>query len=144
MLPAARLTDNHLCPMWTGVVPHVGGPVIPPNALKVLIGKLPAARVGDMLVCAGGPDTILTGAPTVLIEGKPAARLTDLTAHGGVIVAPGCPLVLIGGPTPPAPPPAPPPPDGMTPDEVQFMQSGKTPDELAKYKADKVAKAKKK
>jgi uncharacterized Zn-binding protein involved in type VI secretion len=29
--------------------------------------------------------------------GKPAARLTDMTAHGGLITAPGCPTVLIGG-----------------------------------------------
>jgi len=29
--------------------------------------------------------------------GKPAARLGDSTAHGGVITGPGCPTVLIGG-----------------------------------------------
>jgi uncharacterized Zn-binding protein involved in type VI secretion len=29
--------------------------------------------------------------------GFPAARLTDPTVHGGIIVAPGCPTVLIGG-----------------------------------------------
>jgi uncharacterized Zn-binding protein involved in type VI secretion len=29
--------------------------------------------------------------------GMPAARLTDLCAHGGVITGPGCPTVLIGG-----------------------------------------------
>ncbi len=143
MLPAARLTDMHVCPMWTGVVPHVGGPIIPPNALKVLIGGLFAARIGDMLVCVGPPDVIATGAFTVLIEGKPAARLTDLTVHGGIITAPGCPTVLIGGGAPPAPPPPPPPPDGMTPDEVKFMQQGgKSPDDLAIYKAEKAAKKK--
>lgn len=28
---------------------------------------------------------------------QPAARLTDTTAHGGFIMGPGCPNVLIGG-----------------------------------------------
>lgn len=94
--PAARLTDMHTCPMVTGVVPHVGGPVSGPGAPTVLIGSLPAARVSDMLVCVGPPDVIAKGSATVLIGGLPAARLGDQTAHGGVIVL-GCPTVLIGG-----------------------------------------------
>ncbi len=66
--PAARITDMHTCPMVTGVVPHVGGPILPPGSPTVLIGGLPAARVGDMAVCVGPPDTILPpGCPTVLI-----------------------------------------------------------------------------
>jgi uncharacterized Zn-binding protein involved in type VI secretion len=60
----------------------------------VLIGGLPAARIGDMLVCVGPPDVIATGSPTVLICGSPAARIADMTAHGGVIVV-GHPTVLI-------------------------------------------------
>ena len=95
MLPAARLTDMHTCPMVTGVVPHVGGPIVAPGAPKVLVGKLPAARIGDMLTCVGPPDTIVSGVPTILIAGQPAARITDLTAHGGVIVS-GWPTVLYG------------------------------------------------
>jgi uncharacterized Zn-binding protein involved in type VI secretion len=82
--------------MVTGVVPHVGGPIIPPCAPKVLIGELPAARVGDMLTCVGPPDAIVQGSKTVLIGGQPAARMGDMTAHGGVIVK-GEPTVLIGG-----------------------------------------------
>jgi uncharacterized Zn-binding protein involved in type VI secretion len=82
--------------MVTGVVPHVGGPILPPCCPTVLIGGLPAARVGDMAVCAGGPDVIAMGSFTVVIGGQPAARLGDLTAHGGVITAPGCPTVMIG------------------------------------------------
>lgn len=93
---AARITDMHVCPMVSGVVPHVGGPVLPPGSINVLIGGLPAATVGDMLVCAGGPDTITLGSSTVLINNKPAARLGDMTAHGGSIVA-GCLTVNIGG-----------------------------------------------
>ncbi|HVK17140.1 MAG TPA: PAAR domain-containing protein, partial [Fimbriiglobus sp.] len=93
-LPAARITDMHVCPMWTGVVPHVGGPILPPACITVLTVGLPAARLGDMAVCAGGPDVIAFGSPTVLIGGMPAARMTDITAHGGVIVM-GAPTVLI-------------------------------------------------
>ena len=93
-MPAARITDLHVCPMVTGIVPHVGGPIAGPCAVTVLIGGLPAARIGDMLVCVGPPDVIATGSPTVLICGSPAARIADMTAHGGVIVA-GHPTVLI-------------------------------------------------
>ncbi|CCE23629.1 PAAR domain-containing protein [Methylotuvimicrobium alcaliphilum] len=97
MFPAARVTDMHVCPMVTGVVPHVGGPILPPGTPTVLIGNLPAAKVGDMATCVGPPDTIVKGSSTVLICNMPAARLLDNTAHGGVIVGPGCPTVLIGG-----------------------------------------------
>jgi uncharacterized Zn-binding protein involved in type VI secretion len=93
--PAARLTDMHVCPMVTGVVPHVGGPILAPGAPNVLIGGMPAARVGDMCVCVGPPDTIALGSFTVLIGGQPAARLGDMTAHAGSIVV-GLPTVLIG------------------------------------------------
>ncbi|MGC1272728.1 MAG: PAAR domain-containing protein [Planctomycetaceae bacterium] len=136
MLPAARITDMHTCPMWTGVVPHVGGPIMPPGGPTVLIGGMPAARMGDMVTCVGPPDTIASGVPTVLIGGKPAARMTDLTAHGGVIMA-GCPTVLIGGAAPPAPPPPPPPPDGMTPEEVEFMKQGNSEADLQKMRDEK-------
>jgi uncharacterized Zn-binding protein involved in type VI secretion len=62
----------------------------------VLIGFMPAARVGDMAVCVGPPDVIAKGSATVMIGFMPAARIGDNTAHGGVIVA-GCPTVMIGG-----------------------------------------------
>ena len=99
MPPAARLTDMHTCPMVTpGLppVPHVGGPISGPGAPTVLIGSLPAARVGDMAVCVGPPDSIVQGSATVMIGGMPAARMGDATAHGGSIVL-GMPTVLIGG-----------------------------------------------
>jgi uncharacterized Zn-binding protein involved in type VI secretion len=92
--PAARLTDMHVCPMVTVLVPHVGGPILAPGAPTVLIGGLPAARVGDMCVCVGPPDVIALGSFTVLIGGQPAARMGDVTAHGGAIVL-GYPTVLI-------------------------------------------------
>lgn len=138
MLPAARITDMHVCPMFTGVVPHVGGPILPPAAPTVLVGKLPAARIGDMVTCVGPPDVIASGVPTILISKMPAARMTDLTAHGGVIVV-GCPMVLYGGAAPPAPPPPPPLPEGMTQEEADFMKTGKSEEDLAQFRADNAA-----
>jgi uncharacterized Zn-binding protein involved in type VI secretion len=81
--------------MVTAIVPHVGGPILPPGYPLVLIGGQPAARMGDMAVCVGPPDVIVMGSPLVQIGGQPAARLLDPTAHGGLIVM-GFPLVLIG------------------------------------------------
>lgn len=97
-MAAARSTDMHTCPMVIPgpvPVPHVGGPIMPPGEPTVMIGGMPAARVGDMATCAGPPDTIAMGSTTVLIGGMPAARMGDTTAHGGSIAA-GCPTVLIG------------------------------------------------
>jgi uncharacterized Zn-binding protein involved in type VI secretion len=94
-MPAARLMDMHVCPMVTVLVPHVGGPILPPCAITVLTGGMPQARVGDMAVCVGPPDVIALGSFTVLVSGMPAARLGDMTAHGGAIVM-GLPTVLIG------------------------------------------------
>lgn len=99
MPPAARITDFHECPMVTpGVppIPHVGGPILPPGKPTVLIGKLPAATVGSMLVCVGPPDCIAKGSATVMIGGMPAARIGDTTAHGGTILL-GDFTVMIGG-----------------------------------------------
>ncbi len=95
MPPAARITDMHTCPMVTGIVPHVGGPIIM-GSPTVLTGSLPQARVGDQAVCVGPPDVIVRGSATVLANSMPAARMGDNTAHGGVIVL-GMPTVIIGG-----------------------------------------------
>lgn len=96
MPAAARLTDMHACPLSTGQVPHVGGPITGPGAPNVLINGMPAAVTGDMAVCVGPPDHLVKGSATVLINGKPAARMGDTTAHGGSIVV-GSPNVMIGG-----------------------------------------------
>jgi uncharacterized Zn-binding protein involved in type VI secretion len=99
MPPAARLTDMHTCPLVTpGLppIPHVGGPVIGPGVPTVLIGKLPASVVTDQCTCVGPPDVIVKGSATVLIGGRPAARVGDTTAHGGIIAV-GCFTVIIGG-----------------------------------------------
>ena len=94
--PAARVGDMHVCPMVTGIVPHVGGPILPPGGITVLIGGLPAARATDMAVCVGPPDVIVKASMTVLTVGLPQARIGDMTAHGGNIVL-GCFTVLVGG-----------------------------------------------
>ena len=96
MPPAARVSDMHTCPLVNVLVPHVGGPILPPGCPTVIIAGLPAARVGDLLTCVGPPDTIAKGSLTVQIGFMPAARLGDLTVHGGVIIV-GCPTVEIGG-----------------------------------------------
>ena len=94
---AARITDMHTCPCVSpGPVPHVGGPILTPGGPTVVIGGLFAATVGSSCVCVGPPDSVVKGSATVMICGKPAARMGDSTAHGGVIVA-GCPTVIIGG-----------------------------------------------
>ncbi len=96
MTMAARAGDMHVCPMVTGTVPHVGGPALPPGEPTVLIGGMPALRLGDMLTCTGPPDTVIMGSATVTIGGMPAARMGDSTAHGGTLIL-GAPTVMIGG-----------------------------------------------
>lgn len=98
MPPASRIGDMHTCPMVMPGTPPVPhvGGPIISGCPTVLIGGQPAARVGDMAVCVGPPDVIAKGSATVIIGGMPAARIGDNTVHGGVIVA-GCPTVIIGG-----------------------------------------------
>lgn len=93
-MPAARIGDMHTCPMVTGLVPHVGGPIAK-GMPTVLTCSMPQARVTDIAVCVGPPDMIVKGSATVLVGSLPAARIGDMTAHGGVIVM-GAPTVLIG------------------------------------------------
>lgn len=93
--PIATKGSMHVCPMVTGTTPHVGGPVIGPGSPNVLINGKPAALMGDMVACAGPPDTIAQGEPTVLINGTPVATQGCLTAHGGSITV-GEPTVLVG------------------------------------------------
>ena len=102
MPPAARLTDMHTCPMVTGVVPHVGGPIIPPVAMTVMIDFLPAATMTSQAVCVGPPDMVIMGSTGVFINYLPAARLGDPTEHGGVIVL-GAMNVMIGETGAPSP-----------------------------------------
>jgi uncharacterized Zn-binding protein involved in type VI secretion len=95
MPPASRMTDMHVCPMLTGPVPHVGGPIIA-KGVTVITAMMPQATATDQAICVGPPDVIAMGSTTVLVGGKPAARMGDQCAHGGKIVL-GCPMVMIGG-----------------------------------------------
>lgn len=94
-MPASRIGDMHVCPAFTGPVPHIGGPIVL-GCFTVLTGSIPQARMTDLCVCVGPPDVITKASATVLVQSLPAARLGDMTAHGGVIVV-GMPTVLIGG-----------------------------------------------
>lgn len=97
MPPAACIGDLHVCPMFSGPVPHVGGALAPAGPRTVLVGGRPAATQGDLAICATGPPAqIALGSATVLINGRPAARVGDMTTHGGRISGPGCPQVQIG------------------------------------------------
>ncbi|MDB5692070.1 MAG: hypothetical protein JWO81_1133 [Alphaproteobacteria bacterium] len=67
--PAWRAgSDTHVCPLFDGPKPHVGG-VVAKGSATVLIAGLPAARQGDAVVEAGAPNMIAMGLPTVLIGG---------------------------------------------------------------------------
>jgi uncharacterized Zn-binding protein involved in type VI secretion len=99
MMPAARLTDFHMCPMVTpGVppIPHVGGPIVGPGAVTVMISAMPAAQATNMCVCVGPPDVIAKGSATVMAMNLPLARVMDNTAHGGMIMV-GAFTVMVGG-----------------------------------------------
>jgi uncharacterized Zn-binding protein involved in type VI secretion len=85
----------HTCPLSDGPKPHVGGPVTK-GVASVLIDNMPAATVTSQCTCVGPIDAIAKGSMTVFIGGKPAARVGDLTVHGGVITL-GSPTVMIGG-----------------------------------------------
>jgi uncharacterized Zn-binding protein involved in type VI secretion len=93
MPPAARLTEQ------TGHPGLVAGPGVP----NVIIAGLPSAVVGDTHIClmpptAGPhpPAPFPSGSTTVLIGGRPALRMGDVSSCGAPIVS-GAPSVLLGG-----------------------------------------------
>jgi uncharacterized Zn-binding protein involved in type VI secretion len=94
--PAARLGDEHACPMVEpNGTPHIGGPIIGPGCITVIIEGKPAATTGDACGCAGPPDKIISGSTGVFIGGKPAARAGDSCEHGGMVIG-GSVTVFIG------------------------------------------------
>ena len=93
--PAARITDNHVCPA-ANPNPHVGGPVMPPTSLDVQMANLFAGRATDKALCAGPVDFIVVGSATVSVNNMMAAYLGSQTMHGGAVVM-GAPNVLVGG-----------------------------------------------
>ena len=76
--------------MVTGVVPHVGGPIIGPGAVTVVASNMVTSVVGDQITCVGPPDAVAPpGAVTVMATNKPITILGNPTTHGGSIVGPG-------------------------------------------------------
>ena len=90
---------NHICPMVTGVTPHIGGPIIGPGCPGVMVNGVPISVMGDMCVCCGPPDTIVQGEPGILVNGKPIVLQGCMTAHGGIIPA-GVPGVTVSSASP--------------------------------------------
>lgn len=92
MPSAARVSDFTMCPLFTpvpfvGLVPHVGGPIIGPGMPTCLIDGLPAACVGDSCYCNLSVNFIAGGSMKAKIMGRQMARVGDMTAHGGFIIA---------------------------------------------------------
>lgn len=88
MPPAARVTDQ---------TAH-GTPLTGAGSPNVLIGGMPAWRVGDFHSCplSNGPvphvgGVVSAGSTTVLINGMPAARLGDTITENGP------PNTIVGG-----------------------------------------------
>ncbi|TAJ15403.1 paar repeat-containing protein [Marinilabiliaceae bacterium JC017] len=90
----ATVGSMHVCPMCSGTVPHVGGPITGPGMPGATINGQPIAVVGDLCTCVGPPDTIVQGCPGVTINGKPVAVMGSMTAHGGQVTQ-GMPGVTI-------------------------------------------------
>lgn len=90
MMPASRVTDMHVCPMVTGVVPHVGGPFIL-GSPTVIVGEMMQSRVTDQLTCVGPPDVALMGCETVLVGsaggGGAAGAVAGVQAMGAQVPA---------------------------------------------------------
>lgn len=99
--PIATVGSMHICPMCSGLVPHVGGPIVGPGMPGVTINGQVVAVMGDMCTCIGPPDMIIQGSPGVTINGVPVAIMGSMTAHGGQVTS-GIPGVTIG-PTVPTP-----------------------------------------
>ncbi len=79
-MPAWRAgADVHTCPLSTGAAPHVGGVVVS-GSTTVLINGYPAARMGDVIAESGPPNTIVTGAPTVLVDSGTTSTEPSWTA----------------------------------------------------------------
>jgi len=65
--PAWRANiDFHTCPLFTGLVPHVGG-VVTLGSVTVLINGMAAVRQGDQIIENAPPNVVAQGEPTVLI-----------------------------------------------------------------------------
>lgn len=99
LIPAAREGDDHWCYRKTNDIDHEGGPILPPCEPTVLVNGKAHARVTDMAYCNGPTDMVVTGSATVKVGGKMATRLKERTMHTGKILPPCSPDTFIGGPS---------------------------------------------
>lgn len=83
-MPASRIGDNHVCPLVTVLVPHVGGPFIL-GSFTVWTGNMPQSRTMDPLICVGPPDMCVTGCWTVLV-GDAGFSLTGLLGMSAALM----------------------------------------------------------
>ena len=58
----------NICPLLTVLIPHVMGVVTKPST-TVIINKMGACRVGDMITEVTAVNSIAVGFPTVMIGG---------------------------------------------------------------------------
>ena len=94
--PAVTFGSLHICPLCTGPVPHVGGPVTGPGAVGVFHNNKPAAVVGDLCTCVGAPPAVIvSGQPGIFHSGAPAVAMNGMTSHGGTF-ATGEPNITYG------------------------------------------------
>jgi uncharacterized Zn-binding protein involved in type VI secretion len=66
-----------------------GGTVVQASA-ETSVGSVRVARVGDMVSCpqrGHGTCPIVTGDPTMMIDGQPVARHGDKTACGATLIS---------------------------------------------------------
>lgn len=95
MKQIVTINTNHICPMVTGITPHVGGPIVGPGNPGVLIDGVPISVLGDTCICCGSPDVVVQGYPGILVDGVPIVVQGCMTAHGGTIPM-GVPGVTVG------------------------------------------------
>jgi uncharacterized Zn-binding protein involved in type VI secretion len=83
----ALKADQHACPLCDFGKPHRGG-VIESGAASVRIGARPIARQSDWCSCdlMTTWNAVDSGCGEVLVCGLPVARVSDKTAHGGMIL----------------------------------------------------------
>jgi uncharacterized Zn-binding protein involved in type VI secretion len=94
---AATITHKHVCPLVTpGLppIPHAAGGIVNKGCPNVMINGLPAARVTDTLQCAGPPPH-----PDTIVMGSTTVFIGSLpAARMGSLTAVGG-TVQMGSPT---------------------------------------------
>ncbi|MCA0913203.1 MULTISPECIES: PAAR domain-containing protein [Marinobacter] len=93
-IPVSLKGHYHMCPMFSGNTPHVGGGIAEGDGAFTVNGT-PVALQGHKCNCkVGGPDTLSQGAPGLTVNGVPVVLQGSATAHGGVVLE-GDPAVTV-------------------------------------------------